>query len=146
MLIVEAIDLLCGPCSGVSPNYGGSAAGGAGAAAASQDASSGPPRTDSPTPSDLTAPGLATDIGTGLATDAALSAAAGTSAGTGAAATMLGALAAAVSGSQSLAEGLTTIFRNDGRGLGGSSNAGRSGMQEAMDHIQGQRSDGTRLK
>lgn len=47
----------------------------------------------------------------------------------------LGALGALVSGSQTLAEGVTVIVKNDGRGLGGSSESGK----QAWDAIEQER-------
>lgn len=140
LVIGELVDILCSPCSGHSPGLGGSLAGAGGSGAASQGAPTGPP--DIPpcsdaAPSSPTAGDIGSDVALGLGSDAAVEIAAGAAGTSGAAGGVLSVLGAAVSGSQSLAEGLTTIFRNGGRGFGGSSCGGRSSMEAAMAEING---------
>lgn len=115
--------------------------GGAGSAGASQDAPESDP--DLPPCGGGGAPGspsggdIASDVALGLGADAAVEAAAGAAGASGAAGGVLSVLGAAVSGSQSFAEGATAIFRNGGRGLGGSSCGGKSSMDAAMAEING---------
>jgi len=135
LVIGELVDITCLPCSDHSPGLLGSLMGALGWGAASQDApvsdSDLPPSSgEGPSGSDI-----ATDVATGLGSDAALEAAAHVAGATGAAGGMLSVLGAVVSGSQSLAEGITTILHNDGIGLGGSSKGGKAGMDLAMGHI-----------
>lgn len=125
MLLSTLIDV-CVACGTNSLGWGSAAAGGAGAAAGSYPG-------DGPSGEDI-----AKDVYQGLAQDTALDLATHYGPpGAGSAAAAAGLAGAAVSGSQSLAEGLTHIYRNKGRGLGGSSKAGRSSMEAAMAEISG---------
>jgi len=140
LAIGELVEIFCSPCSGLSPGVGDSLAGGGGSAAATQDAPVGdsdlPDCTDG-APSGPSASDIGADVAMGLGADAALEASAQAAGASGAAGGLLSVLAAAVSGSQSFAEGATAIFRNGGRGLGGSSCGGKSSMDAAMAEING---------
>lgn len=135
LVLGELLDAGCLVCSGREPGFWGLFFGSAGSAAGSQDAPVGdsalPPSSgDGPSGSDI-----ASDVAAGLGSDAAVEAAAGAAGVAGTAGGVLSALGAAVSGSQSFAEGATAIYRNGGRGLGGSSKGGKSSMETAMAHI-----------
>lgn len=138
LAIGELVEVFCSPCSGLSPGVGDSLAGGGGSAAATQDAPAADPDIPDCTdgaPSGPSASDIATDMAVGLGSDAALEASAQAAGASGAAGGLLSVLAAAVSGSQSFAEGATAIFRNKGNGFGGTSCGGKSSMDEAMGHI-----------
>ncbi len=140
LVVGELFDVFCSACSGHSPGLGGSIFGGFGSAGASQDA----PESDSDlppcgggAPASPSGSDIASDVALGLGADSAVEAAAGAAGVSGAAGGVLSVLGAAVSGSQSFAEGATAIFRNGGRGLGGSSCGGKSSMDAAMAEING---------
>ncbi len=78
---------------------------------------------------------MATDLAIGVGSDAALEASAHAAGASGAAGGLLSVLAALVSGSQLLAESVTTVKRNKGYGRGGSTCGGSSDMERAMGHI-----------
>ena len=137
----EFIELVCHACSGNSPDMAGTGAGAAGQGAGSQGPSSGAPGVNpcgGGTGSDPSGIDIATDVATSLAAEAAIEAAAQRAGATGAAGATLGVFGTVTSGSQSLAEAITTVHRNGGRGFGGSRGGGKSSMDAAMAEIRGE--------
>lgn len=151
-VIVEVCVACGGPMDWFSNFIGGGAAGSSGGPPPSEPADPSDP-SDPPDPSDPTDPtdppepdpsdppeptgeDIAESVATGLAIDAALDVTANK--GLPMSSGLLGVLGTLVSGSQTLAEGITAVNSSNGYGMGGGSKGGKESMEAAFREIRGE--------